>query len=77
MKPTAVLIMNIGILSFLSIPDAMGSPGGTYTLSGNEKSVREIIKADVEKYPDLYMGEPLGAYLSEFKKVASSAESVG
>ncbi len=61
--------MNIGILSFLSIPSAMGSPGGIYTLSGNEKSVREIIKADVEKYPDLYMGESLGAYLSEFKKV--------
>ena len=43
-------------------------PGGTYTLTGNEKGVTEIVKADMAKYPDLYKGETLGSYVSKFKK---------
>lgn len=56
------------ITVFLCVLSALGEPGGTYTLTGKEKSIRAIIKTDIEKYPDLYEGEPLAAYLSEFNE---------
>lgn len=43
-------------------------PGGSYILTGKEKSIGEIIQADMKKYPDLYQGESLSSYTSTFKK---------
>ena len=57
------------IIVVLSVLSVLGKPGGTYVLTGNEKSIPEIIKADVEKYPDIYTGISLRDYLSEFKKI--------
>lgn len=42
-------------------------PGGTYTLTGEEKSIADIVKADMAKYPELYKGESFKRYLSKFK----------
>ncbi|MBN2163614.1 MAG: C39 family peptidase [Pontiellaceae bacterium] len=43
-------------------------PGGTYTLTGKEKGIEEIIKADMAQYPELYRGVNLRNYISSFKK---------
>ena len=53
------------VASFFS---AWAEPGGTYTLTGEEKGVEEIIKADMAQYPSLYQGVNARSYLSEFKK---------
>ena len=36
---------------------AWAEPGGSYTLTGEEKGIEEIIKADMAQYPDLYMSQ--------------------
>lgn len=46
---------------------AFAEPGGTYTLTGEEKGIEEIVKADMEQYPELYEGENFNSYLSRFK----------
>jgi hypothetical protein len=66
MKPTALMI---SILSIICAPFVSAIPGGTYVLTGNEKSIQEIISADMEQYPDLYKGESLSAYVDTFKRV--------
>ena len=43
-------------------------PGGTYTLTGDEKGIEAIIKADMAQYPDLYRGVNIRNYISAFKK---------
>ena len=68
-KPAAALIVWIGTHSLLWASLARAIPGGTYVLTGNEKSVEEIVRADVEKYPDLYQEELLPDYLAEFRRV--------
>lgn len=47
---------------------SLAEPGGSYILTGNEKSVDEIVKHDMEKYPDLYIGESFNFYVARFKK---------
>lgn len=43
-------------------------PGGVYTLTGKEKGVAEIIKADMRQHPSLYKGESLNSYIKKFKQ---------
>ncbi len=57
-----------GLMAVLSIVNIWAEPGGIYTLTGNEKGIAEIIKADMAKYPDLYKGETLNCYMSKFKR---------
>ena len=57
-----------GLVVLFSTFNILAEPGGTYTLTGNEKGLSEIIKADMEKYPNLYKGESLNSYISKFKK---------
>ena len=47
---------------------AWAEPGGTYTLTGEERGIEEIIKADMAKYPDLYKGVSFRSYLADFKR---------
>ena len=47
---------------------AWGEPGGSYTLTGEEKGIEAIIKADMERFPELYEGVDPRSYLKEFKK---------
>ena len=61
-----ILIAEIVIAS--SLFSAWAEPGGTYTLTGEEKGIEEIIKADMAPYPALYKGVYLPSYLSEFKR---------
>lgn len=51
-----------------SLVSAWAEPGGTYTLTGEEKRVEEIIKADMTQHPALYKGESLKSYVEKFKK---------
>jgi len=51
----------------LSIHIIFAEPGGSYTLTGNEKSIEAIIKTDMEQHPDLYIGESLRSYMAKFK----------
>ena len=63
--------MNIkltGLVVLLSVFYAEAKPGGIYTLTGDEKSIAEIIKADMEQFPELYKGETLNSYISKFKR---------
>ena len=59
-----IWISTVVLLAFY----ANAKPGETYTLTGAEKSVTGIIKADMEQYPELYKGESLNSYISKFKK---------
>jgi len=59
------MIISAALVSCLS---AWSEPGGTYTLTGDEKSIAEIIKADMAQYPELYQGESLDGYISKFTK---------
>jgi hypothetical protein len=43
-------------------------PGGTYLLTGKEKGFEEIVRADMEKFPEMYEGVHLKSYLQRFKK---------
>lgn len=56
------------IVTLVTCFNAWSEPGGTYTLTGEEKSISEIIKADVAQYPELYQGESLDGYISKFNK---------
>ncbi len=46
----------------------LAEPGGTYTLTGEEKGVEEIIQADMAQFPELYEGVSPSSYLLEFKQ---------
>jgi hypothetical protein len=50
-----------------AIYGSFAEPGGTYTLTGEEKGIAEIVKVDMAKFPELYKGETLKSYLSKFK----------
>ena len=56
-------------LFVLSVLSVLGKPGETYLLTGDEKSISGIIKADAEKYPDLYKEVSLKNYRAEFEKI--------
>jgi hypothetical protein len=55
----------VSVVAFFSV---WAEPGGTYTLTGDEKGVEEIIKADMARYPELYKGVNFRSYLSDFKR---------
>lgn len=59
------IIANLIVL--LSIHIGFAEPGGSYTLTGKEKSLEEIISTDMETFPNLYKGESLKFYLGKFK----------
>jgi hypothetical protein len=46
---------------------SFAEPGGSYTLTGTEKGIAEIVKADMEQYPELYKGETFNSYVLKFK----------
>jgi len=58
-----ILLISALFLSFY----AWAEPGGIYTLTGEEKSIAEIVKADMAKYPELYQGESLARYIKKFE----------
>ena len=43
-------------------------PGESYTLTGKEKGIAEIVQGDVKQYPDFYRGENINSYISKFKR---------
>ena len=55
------------LIAVSSICCLFAEPGGSYILTGNEKGITEIVKADMEKYPELYKDESLKSYLFKFK----------
>ncbi len=61
-----ILLTNITIM--VLILTAFAEPGGTYILTGQEKNIEEIVKADMKKYPDLYKGKSFDFYVARFKK---------
>ncbi len=46
---------------------AAAKPGETYVLTGREKSVFSIFRADMKAYPELYKDEDINVYYSNFK----------
>ena len=62
------ILMGINIAFVLLIINTWAKPGGVYTLTGDEKSIAEIIKSDMKKHPNLYKGESLNSYISKFKE---------
>ncbi len=65
MKMRVLIIQVVFVTSLLS---TSAEPGGTYTLTGEEKGIEEIIQADMAQYPDLYRGVNTHSYILEFKK---------
>jgi len=61
-------IPTTGLVIAFACTHALAKPGGTYTLTGREKNVAEIITSDMEQYPELYKGESLNGYIYKFKK---------
>ncbi len=61
-----IFLANLIIASSFSV--SLAEPGGSYILTGNEKSIEQIIKADMEQHPDLYKGESLNSYVAKFKQ---------
>lgn len=57
-----------GLIVALSALSVLAEPGGIYTLTGDEKGLSEIIRADMAQFPDFYKGESLNSYISKFKK---------
>ena len=57
-----------GLVFFLLASYTAAKPGGAYTLTGNERSISDIIKADMEKFPELYKGDSLSSYTTKFKR---------
>ena len=57
-----------GLVILSSVFTAESKPGDVYTLTGQEKSIEEIVKADMENYPDLYKGESYTFYVPKFKR---------
>ena len=51
----------------LSTFNVCAKPGEIYTLTGEEKSILEIVKADMGHFPELYLGESLESYTKKFK----------
>ena len=60
-------ILLASLIVVLSTHIVFAEPGGSYTLTGNEKSIEAIVKADMEQHPDLYVGEYLRNYVAKFK----------
>ena len=60
-------ILTAGLVVLFSTFNILAEPGGTYTLTGDEKGLSEIIKTDMALFPDLYKGESLNSYISKFK----------
>ena len=58
-----------GLAIALFICSAFAKPGGMYTLTGEEKGIDAIVKADMQQFPEYYKGETFRRYLAEFKKV--------
>ena len=58
-----------GLIITLFICSAFSKPGGMYTLTGEEKGIDAIVKADMQQFPEYYKGETFRRYLAEFKKV--------
>ena len=52
----------------LALSRGLAEPGGTYILTGKEKSIEEIVKADMEQHPELYKGESIIFYTAKFKQ---------
>ena len=46
---------------------SFAEPGASYTLTGDEKGIEEIVKADMAQYPALYEGETFERYVLKFK----------
>lgn len=46
---------------------AFGKPGGSYVLTGKEKSIFGIFQADMKAWPDLYAGEDVNECYKAFK----------
>lgn len=70
----------IGLLFAITASGLLAEPGGVYILTGNEKGIDEIVKEDMERYPELYKGERFSSYLSRFKaenKVGTSSLNPG
>jgi len=42
-------------------------PGETYILTGKERGVDEVVKADMQQYPESYTGETFSSYFRKFK----------
>lgn len=61
-------ILTTGLVIVVPIFNVWAEPGGTYTLTGKEKGIAEIIEADMAQYPELYQGESLNGYISRFKR---------
>lgn len=62
------LLTATAVSAALFIINAEAEPGGTYTLTGNEKSLTEVIQADMQNHVELYKGESLSSYTKKFKK---------
>jgi hypothetical protein len=56
-----------GILVLSLLLSAAAEPGETYVLTGREKSIFSIYKADMKAYPELYKDEDINVYYSNFK----------
>lgn len=63
MKPVIISAL-AGVILAASV---LAKPGEAYTLTGKEKSIEDIIKADMEQHPALYEGESLKFYAAKFK----------
>ena len=61
-------ILLVTLIAAISIHTSFAEPGKSYILTGKEKSIEEIVQADMEKYPDLYKGESLKFYITKFKQ---------
>ena len=61
-------ILLVSLVGAISIHSVFAEPGGVHVLTGNEKSIEEIVKADMEKHPDLYTGESFQFYVVKFKQ---------
>jgi hypothetical protein len=58
---TVILILLLAALG------SFAEPGASYTLTGDEEGIEEIVKADMTKFPTLYEGETFDRYLLKFK----------
>lgn len=64
MKTTVTAFLIVVLSTYVIFAE----PGGSYILTGQEKSIEEIVTADMKKYPDLYKGESFNFYIARFKK---------
>lgn len=60
-------LLSVGVLVVsLSAP---AEPGGTYVLTGREKSIFGIFQADTKAHWELYKGEDINTLYQEFRKI--------